>query len=184
MPINYGNQVYWERRYKESPGERFDWLVSSSAILPIIKHVADKSHKILYAGCGNSTLLEDMHEDGYSELMGIDFSKEVIQQQTKRNNDGEGKRKVRPELKFKTMDATNMKGIDDGAFDMVIDKCMLDAILCGEDAGRKALRTLREVNRVLNEGGTYLMFSYAAPKHRIFYLKNRLVKMDVRCFKL
>jgi len=77
-----------------------------------------------------------------------------------------------------------MVGLDSETFDVVVDKCLLDAVLCGEDSIRKALKMLREVNRVLKTGGTYLMFSYAAPKNRIFYLRNRLVKMEVKCFKL
>lgn len=28
MSINYGNEIYWEERYKKTPGEHFDWLCS------------------------------------------------------------------------------------------------------------------------------------------------------------
>ena len=125
-----------------------------------------------------------MHDDGYGELTSLDFSKEVIQQMIKRNNEPTNKGKTRPSLKFRVMDATKMAGLEDSTFDVVMDKCLLDAVLCGEDSTRKALKMLREVGRVLRAGGIYLMFSYAAPKHRIFYLRNRLVRMEVRCFKL
>lgn len=69
---------------------------------------------------------------------------------------------------------------EDGTFDVVIDKCVLDAVLCAEDATRKALRVIREVNRVLKMGGKYLMFSHSQPKNRVFLFRNRLVKMAVR----
>lgn len=36
-----------------------------------------------------------------------------------------------------------MSEIEDNSFDMVIDKCLLDAVLCGEDSTRQALRVLR-----------------------------------------
>jgi hypothetical protein len=56
MPINYGNLIYWEKHYKETPGERFDWLTSYTAIKPLINHVVGKESRVLYAGCGSSTL--------------------------------------------------------------------------------------------------------------------------------
>lgn len=62
------------------------------------------------------------------------------------------------------------------SYDIVIDKSMLDALLCGDDYLRKVLRALREISRVLIENGIYLMFSYESPNKRIYYLKNKLTK--------
>lgn len=46
------------------------------------------------------------------------------------------------------------------------------------------MRALREISRVLVDGGTYLMFSHASPRKRLFYLNNKLVRMKITAFRL
>ena len=48
----------------------------------------------------------------------------------------------------------------------VLDKGTLDALLCGDAAEDDADRMLREVSRVLQPGGVYLMITSQAPQGR------------------
>jgi hypothetical protein len=52
----------------------------------------------------------------------------------------------------------------------VIDKALLDAVLCGEDALGRAGSMVKEMHRVLKPGGTYIVISYGPPATRLGYL--------------
>ena len=69
------------------------------------------------------------------------------------------------------MDARSMT-FDDGEFDVVIDKGMLDAIVCGNPSVSKAQEMLSEIHRVLKKDGTYVCISREVGKMRKKYLKN------------
>jgi hypothetical protein len=48
-------------------------------------------------------------------------------------------------MKYKVMDCTNMEGIENGEFDVVIDKSTIDALLCGNNAYLMVAKMTREV---------------------------------------
>lgn len=176
--INYGNGVFWEKRYKEAV-DPFDWLEGYKNIKPILQKAASVDARILYVGCGTSSLQDSMYDDGWTNITCVDFSKEVIKQHISRMK----KTDTRHDLKYQCMDVTKMDYPDD-SFDVVIDKCLLDAVLCAEDSIRKVMKTLREISRVLVNGGTYLMFSHGSPRKRLFYLNNKLVRMKITAFRM
>lgn len=59
------------------------------------------------------------------------------------------------------MDARNLLGIKDGDFDVVIDKGLLDAIVCGDGAAANVQSMLSEFHRVLSPTGIYICISHA-----------------------
>lgn len=46
----------------------------------VIRRYAAEDDLIINLGCGNSRFAEDIIEDGYENIMNIDFSRVVIQQ--------------------------------------------------------------------------------------------------------
>ncbi|EGO22318.1 hypothetical protein SERLADRAFT_472997, partial [Serpula lacrymans var. lacrymans S7.9] len=80
--IEYGTKEYWDHRYSQhSDSATFDWFKSYAEVAHLIReYVPDKSSKILMLGCGNSSLSEDMWQDGYKNIVNIDYSSVVIQQ--------------------------------------------------------------------------------------------------------
>ena len=106
----------------------FDWLEDYSSLKPLLKDLLpDKSAKILIIGCGNAPLSEDMYDDGYQNIYNIDISSVVIKQMQERNQSREN-------MRYEVMDCTNMVGIPNESFDVVIDKSTIDALLCGNNA--------------------------------------------------
>ena len=69
------------------------------------------------------------------------------------------------------MDVKDLK-FQDGSFDVVIDKSLLDAIVCGEAPVENAARMMKEIYRVLSPVGTYFCISHAKGSHRKKYFKN------------
>merc|ERR1740129_1189383 len=64
-----------------------------------------------------------------------------------------------------------MHSFQDGSFDLVLDKSVLDTFACTDNALVTAATFLKEVSRVLRNGGTYLCVSYGAPNTRMNFLE-------------
>ena len=60
----------------------------------------------------------------------------------------------------------------DGAFDVVIDKGLLDAMVCSDGAVQNIQSMLSEIYRVLSPNGVYICISHGKEDQRKKYLKN------------
>ena len=68
-------------------------------------------------------------------------------------------------------------GFKDGQFDYVIDKAVLDSVICGPNLCKKdepsvTEQMLTEIHRVLKPTGAYICISHGAEIHRKKFLKN------------
>ena len=75
-------------------------------------------------GCGNSMLSEDVYNDGYRNIVNIDFSSIVI-------NNMKRKCQRLVDMDWIVMDITNMS-FAPCSFDVVVEKATLDALLVEE----------------------------------------------------
>ena len=89
------------------------------------------------SGCGNSLMTEQMYDDGYHQITNIDISKTCIKNMSLRNQ------KSRPGLKWEVMDVRNLSYPDE-TFDVIIDKCTIDAILCSKKPHYECAIMLKE----------------------------------------
>ena len=65
------------------------------------------------------------------------------------------------------MDARSLKA-EDGEYDFVIDKALVDAMMCGGDRCLDYInKMLKEIHRVLNTTGIYVSVSCALPDKRM-----------------
>ena len=97
----YYKPDYWEERYKKTKDDKtYEWLESYSSIKAEFqenvinklqkflydgKAIKNKDIKILNVGCGNSTMSEDMYDDGFVKNYNIDISKKCIEMMLNRN---------------------------------------------------------------------------------------------------
>merc|ERR1712216_1098215 len=123
-----------------------------------------KDDSILMSGCGNSRLSEDMYEDGYQSIANIDISRVVFDQMIE-------KYKEKPALTFQQMNVCSLE-FPDEAFEGVIAKGLMDAILCGEGSTANVAKMCMEVSRVLKPNGVFFIVSYGVPDNRLQYLEN------------
>merc|ERR1712176_1169838 len=79
------------------------------------------------------------------------------------------------------MDARAMDKAD-GKYNVVVDKAMLDAILCGEGSTHNAQKMLQEVSRVLKPDGVYVAISHGQPSYRLTYLQRPEFGWNVKIF--
>ena len=167
MP-DYGNPHFWDERYAaRGDGECFDWYQDWTTLGPLIRpYLTDPvSCEILIPGCGNSRLGVELYDQGYKNITAVDTSDVVISLMADRFKD-------RDQMEFASMDAKNLAGIPDGTFDVIIDKALLDALLCSDDNIISVNHLVREMHRVLKPGGVYLVVSHGAPDTRVGYLRR------------
>lgn len=162
-PQAYGEASYWDNRYRQDTGS-FDWYQQYAGLAPVLQKYVPKASRILMVGCGNAVLSEDMVNDGYQEIINIDISSVVIAAMQTKYQDF-------PQLKYLTMDVRDMSSFADNEFDSVVDKGMLDSLMCGPSAHLSAAKMLEEVRRVLKPGGNYILITYGDPRVRMPHLK-------------
>ena len=155
---NYGKVEYWEDRYQKDK-EQFDWLqryfppLGNTIMRDVIAQYTQSTSQVLIVGCGNSRLPEEMYEDGYQHITSVDLSYSAIKIQQEEYKDKYAN------LTFKQMDVRNLQ-FKDGTFDVVIDKALLDAMVCGDGAKGNTESMLKEIHRVLSPTGVYICISH------------------------
>jgi len=175
---DYGNPSYWDERYAKhfdvDDQAVFDWYQDYKALKPLIQpHLTNaEEFEILIPGCGNSSLGADLYDDGFVNITNIDVSAVVINYMSTRYAS-------REEMEFTVMNATKMDFLPDDCFNMVIDKALLDAQLCGENNFQNISEMVNEIYRVLKPGGVYVVVSYGVPATRMGYLKTPNLNWDV-----
>ena len=134
----YGKASYWDDRYTKDP-EPFDWYQRYDGVKDIISTYVKKEDQVLMSGAGNSRLSEDMASDGFTSIFNIDISKVVVEQMVAKTGDRMG-------FEWKQMDATSLDFADEN-FDAVVDKALMDSLLCGEGSTANVNKMCSEVSR-------------------------------------
>jgi ubiquinone/menaquinone biosynthesis C-methylase UbiE len=156
MP-EYGSRLYWEKRYARLD-QPFDWMCDydqlEPTILPLLKQSKSNKDdvKILIVGCGNAPFSFDFtSRSGFKtkNIIHIDYCHVVIEQQKERH----------PDLDFRLVDALNMVDFDDHTFDFIIDKSLLDTMICYHDGHDTTEKLFNELHRVLKPGGRVVTIS-------------------------
>lgn len=113
-------------------------------------------------------LSEDLYQDGLENIVNVDYSPSVIELMAEKTKE------ACPKMAWKMMDMRKMDGLEDNQFDLVIDKCAMDAIWSDggslwdprEETVTDITACVREFYRVLKPGGTFLFISFGQPHFR------------------
>jgi len=162
MAHSFSDADYWEKRYTSNKKERYDWYgtwnsQSSITIKPhVLSFMPEPSRPILNVGVGNSRFPEELHNDGYSNVVSIDISSFAVNAMSKQLAGKGG-------LSFLQMDASQMT-FPDGSFRTVFEKGTLDALYTGSKELVEA--TVAQVYRVLQPNGTFISTTFGSPETR------------------
>jgi len=67
-------------------GSTFEWYGEYRPQLqPLLRKYIKPSSKVLNVGCGNSDLSADMYDDGFQNIVNVDFSEVVIEEMRRKN---------------------------------------------------------------------------------------------------
>ena len=202
---SYRDKSYWDARYAslelENEGNNskslekeeknaanifYDWFESIENTSELLDAQINETQgdvcskeamRLLMNGCGNSRLSERLVDRGYCHIMNIDYSEPVIDKMQRHYALLE---KYSNSLKWLVQDVRTMTDLEDGSFDVVIDKGTLDVFYCQNAAGstpedpwnpseavrQPVLDTLRQVYRVLKPNGLFLYVTFGQPPFR------------------
>ncbi len=102
--------------------------------------------RILEYGCGYGRMLEMLHKKGYHNLVGYDFSKEMIARG----------RKEAPHLDLHAIETSGQVPEESGAFDCVV----MSTILCCITDRQEQEAILAEMFRLLRPGGVFYLTDF------------------------
>ncbi|CAM9683810.1 unnamed protein product [Hapterophycus canaliculatus] len=161
----YSYSEYWDDFYAGGEagslkdGEAYDWFFGYARLAVHLNlHVGGaRAGRVLVLGCGNSEVSPLMWENGWKNIVSIDFCSPVIEAMQKVHSDKAG-------MEWKVMDARDMSAFDTGSFDAVIDKGMTDSVMFNDNFATMMAKVSFEVARVLKPGGVYLLTDYRDPE--------------------
>ena len=114
---------YWDERYSIEDAEPFDWLFNFSDLKILINQLLpDKFVESILIGCGNAPFSVDMYNDGYTNILNVDYSTVVIKQQSEKY----------PHIKWQVANAMSMPQ-PDCSIHSIVDKSLIDTVLCYKD---------------------------------------------------
>ena len=122
---------YWNRVADEK-------VFSTPFQIEIFSKYVEKSMKILDVGCGYGRTLKELYDNGYRNLIGIDFSSKMIE----RANSSY------PDISFKISEG-NKLDFEDNSIDCVILLAVLTCITNEDDQ----YQLISEIHRILKKGG-------------------------------
>ena len=116
---------------------------------------------------------EDLYIDDIKDVTNIDFSENAIKIMV------EYYQEQQVEMNYKKMDVCEMTEFADKTFDVVFDKALLDAMLCGENALITVEKMMKEVYRVLKDEGYYIIISNTNEDGRKLLFDNQMWEYSV-----
>ncbi len=175
----YDKQHYWDRRFETEEG--YEWLCGFEHVKVLLEEEFPigetrwRDARILVLGCGNSPFSRELHDiAGYQNVTSCDFSAVVIEKMRVKHASSH------PALHWEVADVRALgEKFSDNAFDIVIDKACLDALVCNEgdpwdpnvDTINNMTAALQSVVHVLCPGGVFVSIGFQQPHFRKRYLQ-------------
>ncbi|OCT78451.1 EEF1A lysine methyltransferase 4 [Xenopus laevis] len=179
----YKESRYWDARYREERDlpDGYDWFGRYQGFRELVVRELQAGARGLVLGCGTSSLSVDLHEEGLSPLVSIDYSPICIKEMAEKHAGRNG-------MSWLVMDARQLQ-FPDGSFDFVIEKGTLDAMMVGErDPWRVTSETvalidevLSEVSRVLSPNGCFISVTFSPPHFRTCHYAQPPYGWSVSC---
>merc|ERR1711964_588120 len=78
-----------------------------------------------------------------------------------------------------TADACDLSMFPDDTFSLIVDKGLIDALLCGSDSFTQVSAYMTHTYRVLAPGGVFIVVSHGVPASRTAYFKSKSFEWTV-----
>jgi ubiquinone/menaquinone biosynthesis C-methylase UbiE len=153
---DFSLRTHWDAVYASPRTAEREWLASVAETLPAVCAQIDgaRGRRALVPGCGLSRLGEALAERGW-QVTNVDFSEPCVALGRAACAD--------PTIAWAVADVRAMRCFADGAFDAIVDKGTLDALMCGDGFDADVPRYAAELRRVLAPGGRFVAVSLSQP---------------------
>lgn len=176
LPSNnaqYLEDDYWNTRFEAE--QQYDWFKDYSHFKHLLTPHIQPSNSILVLGCGNSSLTQELYEDGYKDLTSIDLSPVVI-----KNMQATAAAVSQCDIKWQVADMLDLP-FADHTFDVVIEKGTMDVLFVDNDqpfdaraeVKKRVFQMLHETHRVLKSDGLFVSVTFAQPHFRKPFLLSQ-----------
>lgn len=75
---------YWDKFFRKLKNKKdlefFEWYGNYKNFQPVLEKILLPQDKILNIGCGKSLFSEDMHDNGFTNIVNMDYSEDVIKE--------------------------------------------------------------------------------------------------------
>ena len=153
-PFDFSSVAGWDAFYQQTD-EVVEWH-SSVGLDELITYIPHGSN-CLVLGCGNSKLpglIYDTHH-GITSVTCVDSSQSCI------NDLRETYGRTNKNMAFVCGDATKLSEcVKHNVTDVIVDKGLVDALMCGEGWDTTVGKVFEESSRILSPNGIYLLVSY------------------------
>ncbi|KAK9738248.1 Methyltransferase domain [Popillia japonica] len=157
-----GTQEYWNKRYKEevknyqNHGDVGEIWFGEDIVDRLIKWAKtaqiEKSCKVLDIGCGNGMLLIELYNEGFQNVIGVDYSENAITLARSIAT------KFECNIEFTVCDIIDQNThLSD--FDIILDKGTYDAISLSFNAKENRNKYIENVQKILKETGVLIITS-------------------------
>ena len=157
----FGTHDYWDNGYKTGEAPR-EWFIPYEKMSRFLKKRVPTTSKTLVIGCGTSKLTPEMYDDGFKDIKSMDFSETAIEQM----------RREYPNFEWDLENVLKMSYPDE-SFDFIMDKGTLDCMFFMDETNEKITQMLKEVWRVIKQGGFYAVVTCGCPMQRMSLLEDR-----------
>merc|ERR1711971_5940 len=151
----YFSKDFWQDKYSRSQCPN-DFLFNYEKIKPFIEEYlpSDTSDPILDAGCGISTVCEELVQEGYTEVKGVDFSESAIEMMKKRVTEDKSDK-----LFYEVRDLVNDDVREGQKYSLILDIFTADTVFTNEDYISSVKKLFESYAGMLREGGKVLLFT-------------------------
>lgn len=149
--FDFGSAYEWDRYYRTSEAVNEEWHATMD-LQTIVDLVSDDVEAGLLIGCGYSRLPKLLKPT--QKWILLDSSKQCISDLSTIYHDS-------PNIECLCADVTNLP--EDLRVDVILDKGLLDALLCSEGWDGPVSKLMCGAGRALNDKGEYLLVSYPLP---------------------
>lgn len=164
----YENPAFWEEYYSHYRDQQIEWGGGvSDEILDPIRAILNelpaspqgRKKRVCELGCGASSLAVALAADGF-DVVGVDFSSEVIAQNHKRH----------PEVEWYCCDVLQLANhFDPASFDCLVGKTLLDCFLTRRDGDASIRGLFQQARIVLKDHGRFACLDKAVSVPSLFH---------------
>mmetsp|Transcript_647 Transcript_647/g.1168 ORF Transcript_647/g.1168 Transcript_647/m.1168 type:complete len:298 (+) Transcript_647:98-991(+) len=113
-----------------------------------------RASSALVVGEVTSDLAEQLLQAGYGEVVCVDVVEEAMAELAI-------KHAAEARLRFATLDVTNLAPLEANSFDLVVEKGVIDSLVCGDDSNHRTAMAVSEIQRVTKVGGCFVSVSHS-----------------------
>ncbi|ETV76403.1 hypothetical protein H257_09433 [Aphanomyces astaci] len=168
----------WNAKYNAATTcVHFDWYLGYDELQMLLQDVLDRydsSCEIFIPGCGLSELAFQLYDVGYENITNADISTVAVHRMSTVQHQRQA-----THMQCVALDSTQMPDVPNHCFDVILDKGLLDTLLCSPNNVEDVLALLHELHRVLKVNGTLVVVSHGPPDTRLMYLTRETFEWTV-----